>query len=580
MEGPARQITILLAAAILLAVGLRVTAQSRSRATQDVARDLVRRTTAAPVLSTFEDVTAKSGINFRHSFGEQKLSSIMEATGSGCAWIDYNNDGLLDLYVVSGRYVDGVTKFSKPDGVDATNHLYRNNGDGTFTDVTAQAGVGGRGFGMGVTVGDYDNDGYEDIYVTNWNSSILYHNNGNGTFTDVTAKAGVENPHFGAGATWLDYDRDGKLDLYVGNYLKFDPDARREFFTAEGFPGPLDYEGDADRLFHNNGDGTFTDVSHQAGIDNPLGRAMGLTAGDFDNDGWPDIYIANDTMDSYFYHNNHDGTFTNVARDVNVAFGANGEATSAMNPIFGDYDNDGWQDIFVSDMRYHRLFHNPGAKGFWLDTTVETGVAQVSGQYVAWGNGFFDYDNDGWKDLFIVNGGLHWLIPMEDSVLHNNGNSTFTDVSSGLGSYFKFKKVGRGACFADYDNDGYMDGFIVVLGGKGILLHNNPPPVAVRNHWLTLKLVGTKSNRDGFGARLEAIAGDLHQYIEATAENGYLSQGDPRPHFGLGKHTEVDKLIIHWPSGIDQQFEHLKADQFLTVKEPSDTPEQSGGKRR
>ncbi len=592
MKAPARQIASMLAASLLLAVGLTVTAQNPARATKNrasspphttagnSARDPSKQPPPPSSLPTFEDVTEKSGINFRHSFGEQKLSSIMEATGSGCAWIDYNNDGLLDLFVLSGRYLDGATKFSKPDGVDATNHLYRNNGDGTFTDVTEQAGVGGKGFGMGVTVGDYDNDGYEDIYVTNWNSSILYHNNGNGTFTDVTAKAGVENPHFGTGATWLDYDRDGKLDLYVGNYLKFDPNAKREYFSADAFPGPLDYEGDADRLFHNNGDGTFADVSHKAGIDNPLGRAMGLTVGDFDNDGWPDIYVANDTMDSYLYHNNHDGTFTNVAQDVNVAFGANGEATSAMNPIFGDYDNDGWQDIFVSDMRYHRLFHNPGAKGFWLDTTVETGVAQVSGQYVAWGDGFFDFDNDGWKDLFIVNGGLHWLIPMEDSVLRNNGDSTFTDVSSQSGSYFKFKKVGRGACFADYDNDGYMDAFIVVLGGKGILLHNNPPPLGMRNHWLTVKLVGTKSNRDGFGARLEAIAGDLHQYIEATSENGYLSQGDPRPHFGLGKHSEVDKLIIHWPSGIEQEIDHVKADQFLTVKEPSETAGQSGGKAR
>jgi hypothetical protein len=593
MKVPARQIAIMLAAATMVAVGLKVTAQNPARtaetrmsspqptaAAANSARDPARQTATPSGLPTFEDVTEKSGINFRHSFGEQKLSSIMEATGSGCAWIDYNNDGLLDLYVVSGRYVDGVTKFSKPDGVEATNHLYRNNGDGTFTDVTAQAGVGGKGFGMGVTVGDYDNDGYEDIYVSNWNSSILYHNNGDGTFTDVTAKAGVENPHFGTGVTWIDYDRDGKLDLFVGNYLKFDPNAKREYFSADAFPGPLDYEGDADRLFHNNGDGTFTDVSHKAGIDNPLGRAMGLTAGDYDNDGWPDIYIANDTMDSYLYHNNHDGTFTNVAQDVNVAFGANGEATSAMNPIFGDYENRGWQDIFVSDMRYHRLFHNPGPKGFWLDTTVETGVAQVSGQYVAWGDGFFDFDNDGWKDLFIVNGGLHWLIPMEDSVLRNNGNSTFTDVSSELGSYFKFKKVGRGACFADYDNDGYIDAFIMVLGGKGILLHNNPPPVGMRNHWLTIKLIGTKSNRDGFGARLEAIAGDLHQYIEATSENGYLSQGDPRPHFGLGKHTEVDKLIIHWPSGIDQEIDHVKADQFLTVKEPSDTSGHPGGKAR
>jgi hypothetical protein len=531
-------------------------------------------------LPSFEDVSQQAGIDFHHSFGETRLSSIMEATGSGCAWVDYNNDGFLDLYVLSGRYMKGVTKFSKPAGKDATNKLYRNNGDGTFTDVTAKAGVPGKDFGMAVTAGDFDNDGFEDLYITNYKSAVLYHNNGDGTFTDVTAKAGVDNPHFGIGTAFLDYDRDGFLDIYVGNYLKFDPDAKRVYFSAEGFPGPLDYEGDADRLFHNNGNGTFTDVSVKAGIANPLGRAMGITVGDYNNDGWPDVYVANDTMESYMFRNNHDGTFTDVAKDVNVAYGAHGDNTSSMGPIFGDYDNDGWQDLFVSDMRYHRLFRNPGKEQpYFLDTTVETGMAGTSGQYVAWGNGYFDFDNDGWKDIFIVNGGLHWMVPMEDSLHRNNGNSTFSEVSRQAGSYFKSKHIGRGACFADYNNDGYTDGFIVNLGSEGVLLRNNPPPPGKRNHWLTLKLVGTRSNRDGFGARIEAVAGHLRQVVEAVSQAGYLSQGDPRPHFGLGQHTRVDKITIYWPSGEVQTLENVAADQILKVTEPTG-PRQTIAKKR
>jgi len=297
---------------------------------------------------------------------------------------------------------------------------------------------------------------------------------------------------------------------------------------------------------------------------------MGVTVGDFDNDGWPDIYVANDQMESYLYHNNHDGTFTNVALDQNVAYGTNGDTPSAMGPIFADYDNHGALDLFVSDMRYHRLFRNSPKEGFFIDTTADAGIARVAGQYVGWGDAFLDFDNDGWKDLFIVNGGLHWLIPMEDSLLHNNGNGTFTDISDESGSYFRTKKVGRGACFADYDNDGYVDAFIVVLGGKGILLHANPPAGSARNHWLTLKLTGTKSNRDGFGARIEAVAGDLRQMVENVPQAGYLSQNDPRPHFGLGSHTQVDRLTIHWPSGTVQTLENVKADQILQVTEPGE----------
>jgi hypothetical protein len=552
-----RRFMAALVAILLLSSGAEVLGQKPASQTKVASR-----------YPTYEDVTDKANIHFRHSFGEQNLSSILEATGSGCVWFDYNNDGLMDLYVLSGRHLDGVTDHSKADGVDAMNHLFRNNGDGTFTDVTAQAGVGGKGFAMGVTVGDYDNDGYEDIYVTNWNSAILYHNNGDGTFTDVTQKAGVENNHWGVGAAFVDYDRDGRLDLFVGNYLKFDPHAHKPFYSADAFAGPLDFEGDANRLFHNNGDGTFTDVSERAGIANAAGRAMGVTVGDFDNDGWPDIYVANDQMESYLYRNNHDGTFKEVALDQNVAYGTNGDTPSAMGPIFADYDNDGWLDLFVSDMRYHRLFHNAGKQGFFNDTTVAAGIAQVSGQYVGWGDAIYDFDNDGWKDIFIVNGGLHWLIPMEDSLLRNKGDGSFEDISSEAGPYFATKKVGRGACFADYDNDGLIDAFIVVLGGKGILLHAKPPVGSKANHWLTLRLVGTKSNRDGFGARIEAVAGDLRQIVENVPQSGYLSQNDPRPHFGLGSHSDVDRLTVRWPSGTVQLLEHVKADQILTVTEP------------
>ena len=533
--------------------------------TAAVAADNATHTASLP---QFEDVTKKSGINFQHSFGEKALSSIQEGTGSGCAWIDYNNDGLMDLYVVNGRHVDGLTDHSAPDGKDATNHLYRNNGDGTFTDVTTQAGVPGNGFGVGITAGDFDNDGNEDLYVTNYNSAILYHNNGNGTFTDITAKAGVTNPNFGTGAAFLDYDHDGRLDLFVGNYLKYDP-ASRQYYSAQQYPGPLEYAPETNRLFHNNGDGTFTDASAASGISVQPGRAMGVTVGDYDGDGWPDIYVANDTMASFLYHNNRNGTFTDVAADMGVAYGQNGEASTAMGPVFGDYENTGHQSLFVSDAHFHRLLRNSGKPGEpFEDVTNQSGVGSVSGQFVGWGDSLFDFDNDGWKDLFIVNGGLVWLVPQQSSLLRNNGDGTFTDISQQAGSFFSTQIVSRGACFADYDNDGYVDAFIVILGGKGILLHNTPP-AGKRNHWLTIKLVGTRSNRDGFGASLEATAGDQHQWVQSTSASGYLSQNDPRPHFGLGQHAVVDTLTIQWPSGTIQTLHDIKADQVLKITEPA-----------
>ena len=430
----------------------------------------------------------------------------MPLSAGAVAAADFDRDGRLDLFVTQfvdfdktiwcGNKLSGKRWYCNPRLYKPMPcWLFHNNGDGTFTDVTAAAGVGGKGFGMGVTAGDFDNDGNEDLYITNYDSAILYHNNGDGNFSSVPEKAGI---------------------------LK---------------PGPR--------------------------------FAIPAASYDFDNDGWPDIFVACDSTPNLLFRNNHDGTFTNVAHDVNVAYGANGDNTSSMGPIFGDYDNDGWQDLFVSDARYHRLFHNPGQPdGVFIDTTDEAGVSSVSGQYTAWGDGFFDFDNDGWKDLFVVNGGLNWLIPMESSLLRNNGNGTFSDISTEAGKFFEHRIVSRGACFADYDNDGYVDAFIVTLGGEGILLHNTPP-AGKRNNWLTVRLVGTESNRDGYGASVEAFAGDTHQVVQAVSETGYLSQSDLRPHFGLGQHAEVNKLIIRWPSGIVQTLEHVKADQILTVKEPA-----------
>jgi hypothetical protein len=518
----------------------------------------------------FEDVTEQAGIHFRHSFGETELRSILQATGSGCAWTDYDNDGLLDLYLLSGRYLEGITIHSAPDpaGKEVGNALYHNNGDGTFTDVTRRAGVAGKGFAMGVTSADYDNDGFSDLYVTSYNSAILYRNNGDGAFQDVTLDAGVDNPRWGVGAVFFDYDRDGHLDIFVGNYLKFDP-AVRLYYAAENFPGPLDYEGVTDILFHNQGDGTFKEVTRQAGIEDAAGRAMGVTVGDYDRDGWPDIYVANDTMESYLYRNNGDGTFSNSAWEENVAFGQHGEATSAMGPVFADYDNDGWPDLIVSDMKYHRLYRNEGAERYFLDTTVETGLARLSGQYVGWGVGVFDFDNDGWKDIFLVNGGLNHLIPMEHTLLRNNSGRTFADVSTAAGEFFQRKTVGRGACFGDYDNNGYVDAFIVNLGGKGILLRNTG---ASERHWLAVRLEGTRSNRSGFGARIEVVAGRLVQMHEVVSHSGYLSQNDPRAHFGLGPHQKVDRMTIHWPSGTIQILRDLAVDRTITVTEPSEEP--------
>ena len=514
----------------------------------------------------FEDATEKSGTRFTHSFGSRKLGSLMESTGAGCVWFDYNNDGLEDLYIVNGRPLDDTMHpypLKEKPVAAPHNHLYRNDGGGKFTDVTDKAGVSPELYSFGVVAADYDNDGFEDLLVGGYGKVVLYRNKGDGTFEDVTAKAGIKVDGWSTGSTWIDYDRDGCVDLFIGRYVKFDP-AYRMYYAADNYPGPLDYEADSDRLYHNNCNGTFTDVTDESGIGAFKGRAMGVTAADFDNDGWPDIYVANDKTENFLFLNKHDGTFAEIAVDADVAYGQNGETTSAMGPSFVDLDADGNLDLWVTDSKYNRVARNTGEKSF-DDIGILSGIAQGNAQYTSWGSGVFDFDNDGWLDILIAHGGLIHMVPQEPSLFRGMGNGKFLDVSRGAGPALEVKAVSRGACFADYDNDGKMDAFIVNLGSEGTLLHNVSPG---GNHWIAFHLRGYKTNRDGIGARVEVTSGGRTHVAVRVAGSGYMSQDDGRLFFGLGAVATVDSVIIYWPSGKQQVLRKPAADRVITVEEP------------
>jgi len=544
----------------------------------------------------FEDASDKAGIHFTHSFGSRQLGSLLEGTGAGCIWFDYNNSGLESLYVVNGRPLDDSMHpypLKEKPATPPHNHLYRNNGNGTFTDVTEKSGLDPDMYGMAVTAADFDNDGYVDLLVTGYGKTILYHNDGNGHFTDVTAKVGIKVDGWAISSTWLDYDKDGCVDLFVGRYVKFDP-KYRAYYAADNYPGPLDYEGETNKLYHNNCDGTFTDVTDKSGIGAYVGRTMGVTAADFDNDGWDDIYVANDRTENFLFHNKHDGTFEEIGNDTGTAFGQNGESTSSMGPVFADFEGRGVLDLWVTDGHYNRFLRNTGApasaaadssvgwstsKQGFEDMGASNGVSQTNAQYVSWGTGVYDFDNDGLLDILIFHGGLIHLIPQEHTLFRGLGNGKFADVSRDAGPVLSVRTTARGACFADYDNDGKMDAFVVNLGAKGTLLHNVSTDTG---HWIGIKLVGAmrpgdrnvspgstaKSNRDGIGARVEVFAAGKRQTAERVAGSGYLSQDDGRLHFGLGAATTIDKLIVHWPSGREQTLEKLSVDRVLTVEEP------------
>jgi enediyne biosynthesis protein E4 len=521
--------------------------------------------TALPVASDdyFQEIGKEIGLDFIHSIGDNELTNIIESSGGGCAFLDYDQDGFIDLFVTSGTWIKGFSSGEKPEKMP-TSHLYRNLGNGTFEDVTRKADVAGPWYTMGVTVGDYNNDGYPDLYLSNYGPNVLLKNDGNGTFTDVTKKAGVAGGiECSVGAVWMDYDNDGLLDLYVGNYLNFDP-AYKYYYAPDGFPSPMAYDSQPDVLYHNKGNGVFEDVTKSMGIKDLDGRAMGVGAADYDNDGFVDIYVANDHSMNYLWHNNGGKGFTDVGTPSGTAFGQAGESAISMSVDFADYTGSGLMSMFISDDKYCRLYENMG-NGIFSDKSYPSGIAMPAGQYVGWSSSFIDYNNDGFVDIYKANGALKHLYGQEDQLFENMGDGKFTDVSTESGKYFLKELVGRGACFGDYDNDGDIDGYIVNLNDHGAFLRNNK---GNQNNWLIIKLIGTTSNRDGIGSTVKITSGGKVQTSQKKSTTGYLSQNDPRMHFGIAKNEIVEKVEIKWPSGKIQVIEKIKANQILTVKEP------------
>jgi hypothetical protein len=524
----------------------------------------------------FIDVTAQAGIGFRHVHGGSGTKYLVETMGSGAAFLDYDNDGDQDLYLVQSGDISKsqVTDYQLP----FTNILYRNEGDGTFTDVTEEAGVGDKGYGMGVVVGDIDNDGYSDIFISNFGSNLLYHNNGDGTFTDVTLKAGVGDDRWGCSAAFLDYDGDSYIDLYVTNYLdftlgnhKFCGDPAK---SIRSYCHPDHYNGVDDILYRNNGDGTFTDVTKESGVFNTEGKGLGVICLDYDNDGDIDIYVANDSVRNFLYRNNGDGTFTDVTLLIGAGYNEDGKTEAGMGTDFADFDNDGYFDIFVTNLDYetNTLYHNDGGT-YFTDLTFIKGLGEASINYVGWGTNFFDYDNDGDSDLFIVNGhvidNINLLNPslkaaQRDFLFQNQGDGEFLETATLMGEHFSVEKIGRGTAFGDYDNDGDVDLFITNSNDTPNFLQNDG---GNQNNWLMVKTVGQKSNRNGIGARITVVSGDLTQMDEVKSGSSYLCQNDLRVHFGLGKRKVVDRLQIRWPSGLVETYKDVETNQFLIITE-------------
>jgi enediyne biosynthesis protein E4 len=523
----------------------------------------------------YTDVREAAKITFQQDSTQTDEKYYLETMGTGVAWIDYDQDGLMDLYFVQSAATD-IYKPPHP----LRSALYHNNGDGTFSDVTEKAGVGGEGhYGQGVAVGDFDNDGYPDLYVTGYGRAILYHNNGNGTFTDITTKSGVaDEGGWSTSAGWFDYDKDGWLDLVVTNYI--DWNAKNNIWCGERRPGyrsychPGNYKGQRIKLYHNNHDGTFTDVSDASGIGKPEAKGMGVVLADFNNDGWPDIAVANDSWPNFLFLNKHNGTFEDVSLVSGMAASEDGRYEAGMGIDAADVDGDGWMDVYIThlDFELNRLYRN-SHDGTFTDETFRSRIGNKAVLLSGVAAKFLDYDNDGWNDILQLNGAMldnvslyHGEVSYKEPLLmyRNLGKGEFDKVSDSLGPDFVRPIVGRGLATADYDNDGDID---IVTNNRGdfpSLLRNDGGNT---NHWLSVQLIGTKSNRDGIGASLKLSSAGFVQFEQAKGGMSYMSASDPRIHFGLGKRMKIEALEITWPSGHVDRLTNLPIDQIIAIKE-------------
>jgi len=533
-----------------------------------------------PFPGRFVDITSASGIRFNYLSSHTPKHYLPETMGTGVALFDYDNDGRLDIFLVNGAPLqDPTPKGSIPQKTGPTywNRLYHQKPDGTFEDVTEKAGLQGVGYGMGVAVGDYDNDGYEDLYVTAYGGNKLYHNNGDGTFTDVTEKAGVAGSGWSTSAAWVDLDNDGLLDLVVLRYLQWDFDdiwcgEHKEGYRAYCHPDL--FQPIAPLVYHNDGNGRFTEVSQKIGLSKP-GKGLGIALADYDRDGHIDLFVANDSMVEFLYHNKGDGTFEEVGLLSEVAVDGDGRTYAGMGVDFADYNNDGFPDLIVTALANQRyaLYLNSRDSTFSY-ASFTSGVARATMTHSGWGVRFLDYDNDGWKDLLIAQGhdldtvelsypNLHYREPM---LLLRNTGKEFIDVSAASGAVFSQPWLSRGLAIGDIDNDGRLDAVVTTNDGPIHVLHNETP---TQNHWLLLKLVGHKSNRDAIGAEVKLVAAKGQQFATVSTAGSYLSSSDKRVHFGLGSESVAQSIEIRWPSGITQALKNVHADQILTVDEPA-----------